>query len=356
MKREIKNDFMMALSNNNNNKQDANTIIPLVSILCLAYNQAKYIRQTLESLLMQRTSFFYEIIVHDDASTDGTKEIIEEYALNFPHIIKPIFQKENKYSVYGISFQYDYVYTEAKGKYIAMCAGDDFWINPLKLQKQVDFLEEHPDYGLIHTRSTVYDESEKQFRGIQGFEVNDFEDLLTENTISALTVCLRRNLLNQYLEEVKPQEHPTWTAEDFPTWLWLIQHSKIKYIEDVTSVYRSLKDSISHIEDDDKRLLFSEGVYDIVDYYLSNYPKVKTEKKIRARYYSNMISIYFLTRRWDGVRESSKIFYEANDWFNFIWIAITLPISFSRFMVKGSYKVRSLVLDLFNIYPIRKQI
>ena len=344
---------MMALSNNN---QDENTLLPLVSVLCLAYNQENYIRQALESLLMQRTSFSFEIIVHDDASTDSTKEIIEEYALNFPHIIKPIFQKENKYSVYGISFQYEYVYTAAKGKYIAMCAGDDFWIDPLKLQKQVDFLEEHPDYGLVHTRSTIFDESLNQFKGIRGFELNDFESLLTENTISALTVCLRRSLLNQYLEVVKPQDHPKWTAEDFPTWLWFIQHSKIKYIEDITSVYRSRKNSISHVEDIYKRLIFSEGIYDIVDYYLSNYPKVNSEKKLRARYYSNMISMYFLTRRWDGVRKSVIIFYEANDWINLLWIMITFPFSFSRFMIKASYKVRSLLFDLFHIYPIRKQL
>lgn len=342
---------MMELSHN---KQSVNSSVPLVSICCLAYNQENYIRQSIEGLLMQRTSFPYEIIIHDDASTDRTANIINEYVAEFPQIIKPIFQKVNKYSVYGISFQYEYVYTKAKGKYIAMCAGDDYWIDPLKLQKQVDFLEANLEYGLVHTRSAIYQQEEKCFKGIRGYEVNDFESLLTENTISALTVCIRKELLFEYLNEVIPQNRPTWSAEDFPTWLWVVQHSKMKYMEDITSVYRALRNSISHVEDDYKRLKFSEGIYDIVDYFISKHPKVKNEKKIRARYYSNMISMYFLTKKWDGIKESSKIFYDARDWLNLIWIMITLPFYYSRFMIKASYRIRNIVFDKFEIYPLRK--
>lgn len=335
-------------------KQEVDTLTPLVSVCCLAYNQEKYIRQALESLLMQRTSFRYEIIVHDDASTDDTQKIIEEYALNFPDIIRTIFQKENKYSIYGINFQYDYVFAKARGKYIAMCAGDDYWIDPLKLQKQVTFLEMNPDYGMVHTKAVIYKEDYNKFEKSLGYEVNNFESLLTENSIATLTVCLRNNLLKQYLHEVKPQNRPEWTTEDFPTWLWMMQHSQIKFIEDITSVYRARLGSISHVEDDAERLHFSEGVYEIVDYYLTTYPKVKSEKKIRARYYSNMISMYFLTRQWSGIRESAKIFYKANDWLNLLWIGITLPFFYSRFIIKGSYRVRSIVFNFFNIYPIKK--
>lgn len=341
----------MELSNKN---EELDKQTPLLSVCCMVYNQKKYIRQTLESLLMQRTSFPYEIIVHDDASTDGTKEIIEEYTLDFPHIIKPVFQKENKYSLFGMNFLFKYATSKAKGKYIAMCAGDDFWIDPLKLQKQVDFLEEHPDYGLVHTKSAKFDDTAKVFKGSQGFEVYDYEGLLTENTISALTVCLRASLLYQYFIEVKPEEHPEWTAEDFPTWLWIIQHSKIKFIEDVTSVYRVRIGTISHIKDDVIRLEFSKGIYDIVDYFLFNYPKVKNEKKIRARYYSNMINLYFLTRCWVDIKKSVKIFYNANDWLNLLWIVVTLPFYYSQFMIKASYRVRSIVFNIFNIYPIRE--
>lgn len=327
---------------------------PLASIIVLAYNQEKYIIQTLEGLLMQRTSFPYEIIVHDDASTDETSNIIRRYASQYPDIIKPFYQQENKYSLYGINFQFEYVFSKAIGKYVAMCAGDDYWIDPLKLQKQVDFLEKNPDYGLVHTRAVIYKEEVNRFEGSHGYEVNDFESLLTENSIATLTVCLRNSLLKRYLKEVNPKARIEWTAEDFPMWLWFMLNSKIKYLDDITCVYRKHEKSISHNVDEVKSLKFTEGVYAIVDYYLNNYPKVKSEKKIRARYYSNIIKMYFLNKRWDGIRESLKIFYDANDWLNLLWITMTLPISFSRLLIRGSYRVRLIIFNLFNIYPTRK--
>lgn len=338
---------------NNNIRKDTERT-PLVSICCLVYNQEKHVRQTLESLLMQRTSFPYEIIVHDDASTDNTKKIVEEYASNFPEIIKPIFQNKNKYSVYGINYLFKYVTSTSTAKYIAMCAGDDFWIDPLKLQKQIDFLESNSDYGLVHTKAAEFYEAKKRFTGTHGARVDDLEDLLMECSIAALTVCLRNSLLKQYQKEIKPEEHTKWTTEDFPTWVWFMRHSKFKFLEDYTAVYRTYLGSISHIKDDSKRLLFSEGVYDVVDYYLNKYSKVTNESKIRARYYSNMVSMYFLNKKWDKIRESVKIFYNANDWLNLLWIAVTLPFFYSRFFVRGSYRIRSVVFNLFNIYPIRK--
>ena len=343
---------MNVIKNNyNQNTMDKN---PLVSICLFVYNQEKYFRQAIESLLMQRASFSYEIIVHDDASTDNTKVIIEEYVLNFPHIIKPIFQQQNKYSLYGMSYLIKYVTSKAKGEYIALCAGDDYWIDPLKVQKQVGFLESNPDYGLVHTRAVKFSEDKGVFEGIHGARVDNLEDLLTECSMAALTVCLRSNLVRKYFEEIKPEEHKTWTTEDFPMWVWFMRHSKFKFLEDYTSVYRTRLGSVSHVEDDYKRLVFSEGVYDIVDYYLKKYEDVNKSEKIRARYYSNMISMYFLTKRWDGIRTSIKVFSDANDWLNLLWIGITLPFFYSRFLVKASYRVRNMIFNLFNIYPIRK--
>ena len=327
---------------------------PLASIIVLVYNQEQYIIQTLEGLLMQRTSFSYEIIVHDDASTDDTSNIIREYASNYPNIIKPIFQQENKYSIYGINYLFEYIISKTRGRYVAMCAGDDYWIDPLKLQKQVDFLENNPSFGLIHTRAAIYNEENRKFEGIHGYEVDDFESLLTENSIATLTVCLRKSLFKQYIIEVNPKSHTEWKAEDLPTWLWFINHSKIKFLDEITCVYRKHEQSISHNKNEVKNLEFSEGVYSIVDYYLNKYPKLSSEKKIRARYYSNMIKMYFLNKRWDGIRESTKVFYDANDWLNILWIGVTLPFFYSRFIIRASYQFRLMVFNLFNIYPNRK--
>lgn len=340
--------------NLSNNSEVNNKNTHLVSICCLAYNQEAYIAQTLESLLMQHVPFPIEIIVHDDASTDGTRKIIEAYAADFPNIIKLVFQQENKYSIYGINYLFEYVISKTSGRYVAMCAGDDYWIDPLKLQKQVDFLENNPSFGLVHTRAAIYNEENRKFEGAHGYEVNDFESLLTENSIATLTVCLRKSLFNQYIKEVNPKAQTKWTSEDFPTWLWFINHSKIKFLDEITCVYRKHEQSISHNKDEVKNLEFSEGVYAIVDYYLNKYPKLRSEKKIRARYYSEMIKMYFLNKRWDGIRKSTKIFYDANDWLNLLWIGVTLPFFYSRFIIRASYRFRLMVFNLFNVYPNRK--
>ena len=126
--------------NNNGN-------ITMVSILCNAYNQEKYIKDALDGFVMQETSFPYEVLIHDDASTDGTADVIREYEKMYPNIIKPIYQKENQYSKnFGIIRKIQK--ERASGKYVAMCEGDDYWTDPHKLQKQFDFMENNPDYTL----------------------------------------------------------------------------------------------------------------------------------------------------------------------------------------------------------------
>lgn len=127
----------------------------VVSVACITYNHAPYIRQCLEGFLMQKTNFPIEIIVHDDASTDGTDDIIREYALKYPELFKVILQEENQYSkgedVLSLVFE------RSAGKYIAFCEGDDYWTDPLKLQKQVDFLENNPDYVMCsHNYSFLF--------------------------------------------------------------------------------------------------------------------------------------------------------------------------------------------------------
>lgn len=112
----------------------------MVSVCCLVYNHEKYLRQCLDGFMMQKTNFKFEVLIHDDASTDGSSNIIREYELKYPEIIKPIYQTENQYSK-GVKISWLYQYPRAKGKYIALCEGDDYWTNPYKLQKQFDSLE-----------------------------------------------------------------------------------------------------------------------------------------------------------------------------------------------------------------------
>lgn len=133
----------------------------LVSICCITYNHAPFIRQCLNGFVMQKTKFPFEILIHDDASTDGAQEIIREYEQKYPDIIKPIYQTENQYSK-GIKINLTYNLPRAKGKYIAFCEGDDYWTAPDKLQKQVDFLESHLDYVMCSHRYRLYFQKEER--------------------------------------------------------------------------------------------------------------------------------------------------------------------------------------------------
>ncbi len=131
----------------------------MVSICCLAYNHEKYIRRALDGFLNQKTNFKFEVLIHDDASTDGTADIIREYERKYPDIIKPIYQTENQYQK-KIKVNWIYQYPRAKGKYIALCEGDDYWVCDTKLQEQVDIMENYPNVMLCTTRVGTVTESE----------------------------------------------------------------------------------------------------------------------------------------------------------------------------------------------------
>lgn len=133
---------------------------PLVIIRCITYNHEPYIRQCLDGIVMQKTTFPFFAVVHDDASTDGTASIIREYAEKYTDIIHPIFETQNQYSKHDGSLRRIMDDACKDAKYIAICEGDDYWTDPLKLQKQVVFLEEHPDYSLCCHRYKIFNQND----------------------------------------------------------------------------------------------------------------------------------------------------------------------------------------------------
>ncbi len=118
----------------------------LVSICCVTYNHENYIRQCLDGFVMQKTTFAFEVLVHEDASTDSTAEILREYELKFSKLFRCVYQTENQFLKQNTLV--NILFKMAKGKYIALCEGDDYWTDPYKLQKQVDFLEANQDYSI----------------------------------------------------------------------------------------------------------------------------------------------------------------------------------------------------------------
>lgn len=177
----------------------------LVSICCITYNHAPFIRKALDGFLMQqppssipsgaKMSDWCEILIHDDCSNDGTTEIIKEYAAKYPNLIYPLYEEENQYSKIGTAGIDFFNYNRARGKYIAYCEGDDYWTESNKLQKQVDFMEVHPDYSLCMHGCSVNDvRSGKQYTSS---DFNTFRKAKDKN-IDGMDFTARDYLFGQY--------------------------------------------------------------------------------------------------------------------------------------------------------------
>lgn len=143
-----------------------------VSVYCFAYNHEKYIRDALEGFVNQKTNFPFEVIVHDDASTDKTVSIIKEYELKYPDIIKPIYQKENQHSK-GVNKLYSFMLPVTHGKYIALCEGDDYWTDSSKLQRQYDYMEDYPRCSLVAHRAQTLNMYNGEFCDYTTYQFQD---------------------------------------------------------------------------------------------------------------------------------------------------------------------------------------
>jgi glycosyltransferase involved in cell wall biosynthesis len=260
-----------------------------VSIWCTAYNHEPFIRQCLDGFVIQQTNFQFEVIINEDASTDNTANIIREYEKKYPNIIKPIYQEENQYSQKQINMLATFFSPRARGKYMAICEGDDCWTDPLKLQKQVDFLENNPDYGLVHTNYMVVDECNntlhKYSRTWPSGEV--FHLILNSSySIATATVLFRTRLYKEFKQEF---EGLNFKMSDVPMWLVFSHASKFKYLEDITANYRMLKNSASHSEDIDKSFLFREHAMLIREHFAKKFNIPFNKNKARSKIYSAMI-------------------------------------------------------------------
>lgn len=221
----------------------------MVSIKCAAYNHEPYIRQCLEGFVMQKTNFRFEAIVHDDASTDRTAAIIKEYADKYPDIIKPVFETENQYQKNNLTAVMD---SYMHGKYIAICEGDDYWTDPYKLQKQVDFLEQHPDYILSYSDKIVVDEYNKKLITNKLYCKNEylFDYLIfIGNPITTATTCFRRNAYFQAKDKMNEIKLKNLRMGDYPVWIIMSTLGKFRYEKDIMAAYRILQNSASHSSD-----------------------------------------------------------------------------------------------------------
>lgn len=215
-----------------------------VSVLCTAYNHEKYIRDALEGFVSQKTDFPFEVLVNDDCSSDGTADIIREYAGKYPNIIRPFYQEKNLYSQGGMTHLFASVfYPNARGEYMALCEGDDYWSDPEKLQRQVSFLDAHPDYtACVHNTVLHYCDGSAPDAALrpegQGDRDVDFNTVVNgpSGSFHTSSILARR----EYIVD-PPDFHYTAAAHGFTDYaigLWLALNGKIRFIDRSMSVYR----------------------------------------------------------------------------------------------------------------------
>ncbi len=220
----------------------------LVSVICAAFNHAQYIANTLESFVMQKTNFRFEVLVHDDASSDDTAKIITEYANKYKDIIVPVIQTENQYSK-GVMIIDDILIPKARGKYIALCEGDDFWTDENKLQRQVDFLENNESYSACVHNTMQYNCAKQRNEGLVVAN-NTEHDVELKNIIYGMDNAYQTSSLVVRKDVIENMPEFYYIANkygfgDYPLAIWCAIKGKIKFLPLNMSTYRLLSNPTS---------------------------------------------------------------------------------------------------------------
>lgn len=266
-----------------------------VRVNCMTFNHAPYIVDAMNGFCMQETTFPFVCIIIDDASTDGEPEIIKAYLeenfdlddkaivineetenyrlvfarhkTNLSCYFAALFLKYNHYRIGKPKMPYVKEYTDTE--YVAMCEGDDYWIAPEKLQKQVDFLESNPNYGMVHTDFDLTKGVRRHFKEDPDDDGNWFPRILTEGmAVGTCTVLMRRSIC---VKVPKLNAGKGWLMGDYPMWIEMAHEAKVKYLPIVTAKYRVLESSASHSTDIKKMIAFRECSTKIKQFYADYY-------------------------------------------------------------------------------------
>lgn len=243
-----------------------------VSILMPTYNHEKYISQAIESVLAQKTNYPYELLIHDDCSTDSTLAIAQNYATKYPDKIKLFTEKENQ----GLMKSYKRLIEQSNGKYLAILESDDYWLDKNKLQIQIDFLESNPDYGIVASDIiTIDDEGNEIKKG--GFNkekaLTDFwytKLLGLSGFEGACAIIFRKELFFKYCN-INDYIDLGFKTFDHPTWLSISYHSKCKVIPKILAAYRHTSTSLSNNILFEKHIDFILNIIGIEKYIIEKY-------------------------------------------------------------------------------------
>lgn len=271
----------------------------MVSVCMISYGHEKFIREAVEGVLMQVCDCEVELIIADDCSPDETSRVVQGLIRNHPNgrWIRYTRHKANM----GMLPNFLFALQEARGEYIAFCEGDDYWTDPLKIQKQLDVLEKDPSIALVHTDYALF----KAANGIYNQALNKhkhiptnsiYNELIGDNFIATLTVMVKTEILREatrFLANTLKQ----WPMVDYPHWLYISSQYKVAYLPQVTATYRYLASSASHSDALKKNLRFLKGVFSVRKYFLKGVKTVplKISWKIYKSFYTES-SLYIFRK------------------------------------------------------------
>lgn len=277
----------------------------IVTIRCITYNHNSFIRDCLEGFVMQKTNFRFEAIIHDDASFDGTADIIRDYANRYPNIIKPILESENQFTKGGYRLISNIMLERfPHGKYIAECEGDDYWTDPMKLQKQVDYLESHPEISASAHQCTIVGDGSGLFRENVP-EIIDLKDLISNSRLFHTSSFIYRR---EQIMKLPSMTMP-YTSGDKLLFLQTAIYGPIRYFDMPMAVYRKHGTGISSVV----KLNDLKKDINIVRYMKSIFPQFP-----RFRYLSFLYGTFAMYPK--DISKAEKIWY--------LFISFVLSFSF----------------------------
>ena len=279
-----------------------------VDVLMMAYNHEQFIAQAIESILAQKTNFSFRLIIGEDYSPDGTRRICQEYAAKYPSQILLIDRDKNV----GPYVNFVEIYHSCTAPYIAMCEGDDYWTDTGKLQKQIDFLDMNPTYGICFHKSIERNEKDEEVITNEGLkETLDIEDLVSKGWFMRTASYVYRNGLFD--------EFPDWffkvKATDYALHILLAKGgAKIKFLDEVMSVYRIHQGGISANMHSNKEKSLNERIQ--LKLYIDEHLEYKYHELIESQIYQYRESLFYFLRgkekntiveKWHIVKLASQL-------------------------------------------------
>ncbi len=311
-----------------------------IDVVVLTYNHAFYIEANILSILKQKTSYRFNLLIADDCSTDGTRAIVEKWMSQDERVYlvstdSNVGSVENARNVIG----------KCQSDYLALCEGDDFWIDDEKLQIQMDYLKRNPEFGMVHGDVCYYHQEKNELggsvnlsKGVRFPSGDIFEQYLSSDSLFIFTgsVLIERGLF-QLCANYDLFKEKKWMAQDLPTWLELSKQTKIAYLDRIFSAYRLSNESASRSRNSDYLYRFHQSIFDVRYYYWKKYSgDLKLKTRLDYMYSLSLLAdIRAIKSRkifFDlvNVKKSGNFHWELKRWLQFLFLSVIVFVCGKR--------------------------